>query len=268
MPTIMVNDASLFYRDEGAGDEVVVFSHSYLASHQHFDAQIEALKDRFRVIAYDHRGHGQSSVQGPATMEHIYRDGLGLLDALDIASCHWVGLSTGGFVGMRLAIREPHRLKSLVLCDTSADREPLLTRTRHTVSFGILRVLGYKPVMGIVMRAMFGPSFLADPDREAERELWQKRFESNDIPAMIRFGMGIFARKSVYEQLSEVELPTLVVVGDEDSATPPAKAERIARRIKGARLEVIARAGHLSTVVQPELVTTVLTEFLEEQRGR
>ena len=263
----MVNGARLFYLDEGEGDEVLVFSHSYLASHQHYDAQIDVLKKRFRVIAYDHRGHGQSSTEGAATMEDIYRDGLGLLDALSIRSCHWIGLSTGGFVGMRLAIREPHRLKSLVLCDTSADREPLLTRARHTVSFGILRLFGYKPLMGIVMRALFGPTFLADPDRVAERQLWQERIEGNDIPAMIRFGMGIFGRNSVYEQLGDLVLPTLVIVGEEDAATPPAKAQRIASRIKGARLEVIAKAGHLSTVVQPELVTKVMTEFLEAHRG-
>ncbi len=152
MPTIEVDGTSLFYIDEGGGDEVVVFSHSYLMDYRHFAPQIEALSAHYRVIAYDHRGHGQSGkLSQDYSMEIIYQDGLDLLDALGIESCHWIGLSTGGFVGMRIAIRRPERLRSLVLMDTSAETEPSVGRWKYSAMFALVRLAGFGPVMGTAM---------------------------------------------------------------------------------------------------------------------
>jgi 3-oxoadipate enol-lactonase len=268
MPEVSANGARLHYTDTGGSGEVVVFSHSFLTDSRQYAHQIDALSERFRVIAYDHRGHGRSGhCRDPFTMAEIYQDGLCILDALGLPPVHWVGLSTGGFVGQRIAIREPDRLRSLVLMDTSAEQEPTVNWMKYKAMFMTLRLAGFGPVMGAGMKAMFGPSFLRDPEHAELRALWRERIQATDIPSLIQFGNAIFGRESVLDALQSVRCPTLVLVGADDRATPPAKARRIADQIPGARLEVIANAGHISTVEQPEAVTALLRTFLEACAG-
>lgn len=263
MPTVSLNGAELFYVEQGSGPETVVFSHSYLVDHRHFEPQIDALSERYRVIAYDHRGHGRS---GPPPagfdMESIYDDAIGVIEATGAAPCHFIGLSTGGFVGQRIAIRRPELLTSLTLMDTSADPEPRLKRLQYEAMFVTVKLAGYRPVIGEVMRKMFGRSFLRDPARASERRQWRERLMENDRDAMIRFGRAIFSREGVYGKLGGLPVPTLVVVGEADGATPPERARRIAEAVPGARLEVIPKAGHLCTIEEPERVSRVLLDFL------
>jgi len=264
MPHLPTDDgASLHYIERGAGDETVVFSHSYLADHRHFEPQIEALAQRYRVIAYDHRGHGQSAKSGaPITIDRITDDGIAVLEAIGGGPVHWVGLSTGGFVGMRIALRRPELLRSLVLMDTSAGAEPLLARARYTAMLAIVTRVGIRPVLAPTMKAMFGPSFLADPNRAAERAVWIERFSANDFTAISAFGHAIFGRGDLTADVQAIDTPTLVIVGEHDRATTPDKSIRLTATIPGARMAVIPRAGHLCTVEEPALVTEALEAFL------
>jgi pimeloyl-ACP methyl ester carboxylesterase len=117
-------------------------------------------------------------------------------------------------------------------------------------------------VMGRVMRIMFGRKFLADPGREADRRLWRERGMENDPAGIVRALQGVIDRRGVYDELDRIALPTLVMVGDQDVAPVPAKAERIAARIPGARLVVIPGAGHTSSAEEPEFVSAELERFL------
>ena len=258
MPFLTVDDdTKIFYTERGAG-----FSHSYLLDHAHFQPQISALADRYRVLAYDHRGHGKSGKPAAGySMERIYRDAEALLDAMKCGPVHFVGLSTGGFVGMRLAFRRPELLKSLVLMSTSSGGEPTVQRLRYQVLFGLVRMFGFSPVIGAAMGALFGRTFLKNADRAAEHEAWRQRIRDNDVPALIAFGKALFSREDVTAQLSAVKLPTLVLVGNEDKPTPPKVAHRLAEAIPGARLELVADAGHVCTVEQPEVVNSLLLDF-------
>ena len=126
----------------------------------------------------------------------------------------------------------------------------------------VIRWFGFRPVIGRVVPLFFGRKFLKDPARQQEVADWRRRLMSNDRKAMVKFGKGIFARQSVYEQLEQIKTPTLVVVGAEDFPTPVAKAERIAQKIPGAKLVVIPDAGHLCTLEEPAVVTSAIQEFL------
>lgn len=264
MPDILVNGARLHYTEQGSGPETVVFSHSFLLDSRHFDPQIAALKGRYRCIAYDHRGHGRSEVaRSGYDMENLYRDAIGLIEALGCAPCHFVGLSTGGFVGLRIAIRRPELLKSLILMDTLANAEPPEAMRQYRLMLFALRWLGYRPVVGRAMPILFGPKFLRDPSRSHEVRQWRRRMMSNDRQAMIDFAQGIFSRKSVYGQIDAIRIPTLIVVGEKDMPTPPKKARQMASRIPGARLEVIADSGHLTTIEEPAAVNAALKAFLD-----
>src|SRR5262249_48302064 len=106
MPMLPVPGAELYYEDSGAGVKTIVFSHGLLWSSRMYDAQVTHLRERYRCVAYDHRGQGRSTV-GAARfdMETVYQDGVMLIERLGLAPCHFVGLSMGGFVGIRLAAK-------------------------------------------------------------------------------------------------------------------------------------------------------------------
>lgn len=263
MPTVSHDGLDLHYVERGTGDETVVFSHSYLADHRHFEPQLAALSERYRVVAYDHRDHGQSGhATGRYTLDTLVDDAAAVIRQTGSGPCHWVGLSTGGFVGMRLAIRHPELLRSLVLMDTSAEPEPVKARIRYEGMFAVLRLAGITPLLSATRALMFGRSTLADPAHAEMVQTWTERIAAGDPRAIIRFGRAIFERTSVVEPLRSVSVPTLVLVGAEDRATPPRRARTIAQSIPGARLQIIERAGHLSTLEQPRAVEAALSAFL------
>jgi pimeloyl-ACP methyl ester carboxylesterase len=263
MPEMSVNGARLFYEEMGSGTDTIVFSHSYLVDSQHFHPQMQALRDRYRCLAFDHRGHGRSEVtEGGYDIENLYGDAVGFIETSKCAPCHFVGLSTGGFIGLRLAIRRPDLLKSLILMDTSADAEPKEALRQYGMLIFVVRWFGYRPVIGRVMPLFFGKKFMTDPARKNEVAEWRRRLMANNRKAMVKFGKGIFARASVYEELPRIKVPTLVIVGEEDMPTPISKAERIAEGIPGAKLVVVPEAGHLCTVEEPAAVNSAIRDFL------
>ncbi|MFP2899772.1 alpha/beta fold hydrolase [Corallococcus sp. 4LFB] len=265
MPMRSVNGTRLYYEDTGGAGDVVLFSHGLLWSTRLFDPQVEALRGRFRCIAYDHRGQGQSEVppESVIDVETVYADAVALIESLGVAPVHFVGLSMGGFVGMRLAARRPDLLRSLVLLETSADPEPPMNVPRYTALNLVARYVGLGPVATPVMRIMFGTSFLTDPGRAEERALWRARLVGNrrDIYRAVN---GVIKRKPVADELPRIRTPTLVVVGEEDRATVPARSERIHSLIPGSKLVRLSRGGHSSSVEEPALVNAELAPFLTQ----
>lgn len=265
MPYINCNNASLFYTDEGSGDETIVFSHGLLFSHEMFRAQVDYFKDRYRCIAYDHRGQGQSEVtQTGYDMDNLFLDAAALIENLQPGPVHFVGLSMGGFVGMRLAARKPHLIKSLVLMDTSADEE--VNKFKYNLLNLIFKVAGSKPVNKRIMKILFGQSFLADPSRIEEQQYWEARM-LNLNKSTTKAIQGVIDRPGVYAEISSIEKPTLVIVGDEDLATKPDKSRRIHKQINGSVLEIITGAGHSSCIEKPEEVNRILESFFRPRNA-
>lgn len=265
MPTIDLNGTQLYYEDTGTGDEAILFSHGLLWDRRMFGAQVEALQSDYRCIAYDHRGQGRSAVPAEATipMDLLALDAVALIEKLDLGAVHFVGLSMGGFVGMRVAAWRPELVRSLSLLETSADPEPSKNVPRYKGLNLVVAVAGAKAVSSQVMPIMFGRSFLEDPDREAERDRWRGILAGN-AKTITKAVNGVLQRPSFADHLREIESPTLVVVGDEDVATTPDKAQRLVAGIPGARLVTIAGAGHSSTIERPVSVTDALRGFLAE----
>lgn len=263
MPDIQVRGARLSYLERGRGSPVV-FSHGYLWSGRMFDAQVAALESRFRCIAFDHRGQGQSEVtESGYSMDELTEDALELIQSLGAGPCHFVGLSMGGFVGMRLAARHPELIRSLSLLETSAGPEPLLNVVRYRALGAVVKATGIRPVAGAVMRAMFGRKFLTDSSRSALRAEQKRLLLGNSLQGMLNALRGIMERPGIEGELSSIRCPTLVIVGDQDVATVPAKAQRIHALIAGSRLVVLPGAGHTSTVEEPELVNATLIPFID-----
>lgn len=266
MPKMRVNGVEIYYEDIGHGQETIVFSHGLLWSRRMFRAQMEALKDKYRIIAYDHRGQGDTEVTADGyDMDTLTSDALALIKALGVAPVHFAGLSMGGFVGMRLAARYPEVIRSLILMETTADPEPEENVPRYRLLNFIARWFGMRLVANSVMKIMFSQSFLNDPNRQQEREYWKGQLLQNHRIGVTRAVKGVIDRKGVYEELGNIHCPVLIIVGEEDVATVPAKSERIHGAIPHSLLVRIPAAGHSSTVEQPELVTKAIMNFLDQQ---
>jgi pimeloyl-ACP methyl ester carboxylesterase len=264
MPTHVVNGARLYYEEAGSGPETIVFSHGLLMSGAMFSQQVEALSAQYRCISYDHRGQGRSEVTETGyDMDSLAADAATLIRDLDAAPCHFAGLSMGGFIGMRLAIHHRDLLKSLILMETSADPEPEQNVGPYRRLAFIGRWFGFRPVIKPLMNIMFGKTFLTDPGTAAERNKWRNHLLNLGKVGTARAAHGVIDRAGVYEQLGTIVAPTLVMVGDEDVATVPAKAERMQQAITGSKLVVIPGAGHSASIEQPALVTRAIADFLQ-----
>jgi pimeloyl-ACP methyl ester carboxylesterase len=264
MPTLDVNGTTLYYEDTGPGStgQTIAFSHGLLWNTALFAPQIEALRGRYRCIAWDHRGQGRSAADHRNTidMELVWQDATMLLDSLGVSRVHFCGLSMGGFVAMRMAARRPDLVRSLILIETSSDPEPTENIGRYRLLTRIVKLLGPRVVNSRVLPIMLGKTILTDKARRGEvarfRDLMASR---RDIWRAVN---GVIDRAGIHHELARITVPTLVIVGDEDVATVPAKAEKIASAIKGASLAHIARAGHSSTVEEPAQVIAAMETFL------
>ncbi|MBL0217982.1 MAG: alpha/beta fold hydrolase [Myxococcales bacterium] len=265
MAMLEVNGTRLYCLDTGPGStgETIVFSHGLLWGTELFAAQIEALRGRYRCIAWDHRGQGQSAAdldRHCIGIELVWQDAVALLEQLALGPVHFCGLSMGGFVGMRMAARRPDLVRSLMLLDTSSDPEPVENIGRYRLLTKVVRVLGIWAVRSRTAPIMMGASILADASRRAELDrhvaIMTRR---KDIWRAVN---GVIDRAGVHAELGRITAPTLVLVGEEDLATPIAKAERITAAISGATLVRIPRAGHSSPVEEPAAVTAALDRFL------
>ena len=260
---IRVNGAELYYEEQGTGSETIFFSHGLLWSCRMFDDQIAMLKDRYRCIAFDHRGQGQSEItRGGYDMETLSEDAAALIEALGGAPCHFLGLSMGGFVGLRLAARRPELLKSLMLLETSAGPEPRENRAKYQQLNFIARWVSLGIVSKQVMKVMFGQKFLNDPARAKLLREWQQRLVHNHRKGITRATTGVITRQDVYEELEKIRVPTLILVGDQDVATPLPNAQRLHEGIAGSQLVIIPGAGHTSTVEEPAAVNAAISHFL------
>jgi len=265
MPQVNVNGANIYYEETGSGPETLVFSHGLLMNGEMFSEQVKAFSDRYRCICYDHRGQSRSEVTVSGyDMDSLTEDAAALIRSLDCAPCHFAGLSMGGFVGMRLAIRHPELLKSLVLLATTADPEPEQNKGPYRRLAFVGRWLSFRLVLNPLMKIMFGRTFLEDPARADVREKWKNHLMGLDRVGTTRAAHGVIDREGVYDQLSAIRTPTLIIVGKEDVATPPVKSARMHDAIPGSVLCELPRGGHSSTIEEPEAVTLAMKDFLAQ----
>jgi 3-oxoadipate enol-lactonase len=260
---VRANGIDIHYEIDGEGPWLV-FSHALACHLGMWDEQVAAFRGRFRVLRFDTRGHGTSSVTpAPYTFEQLAADLEGLLSALGVDKVHLVGISLGGMVAQEFALRYPQRLASLVLCDTTS-QYPDGTDRIWEERIAIVRAEGLDPLAQPTLERWFTPPFrAARPDIMAR------------IGAMIRFTspigyMGCGAAVptiNTTSRLGAITCPTLVVVGENDPGTPPPMAETIRSGIPGAELKVIGSASHLCNIEQPEAFNDALVDFLTRVIG-
>lgn len=257
-----VGDTRLWVEDVGQGPPVV-FSHGLLWSTELYRPQIEALRGERRCIAWDHRGQGRSDVPSgdEVSIETCTADAIALLDDLKLGPVDFVGLSMGGFVGMRLAARRPDLVRSLALLETAADPEPDANKVKYRRLLLAVRALGVTEWLGgRVMPIMFGEDFLTDPAREGERRHMERQLRGN-AATITKAVNGVLRRGSAEHELRQISCPTMVLWGTGDRAIARHRAKALQEGISGARWVEIQGAGHSSTVEAPAAVLAALKEF-------
>ena len=260
MPVAERQDVSIFFEDQGTGP-CILFAHSYLCSGAMWAAQAEYLSSSYRTVNVDLRGHGRSSHAGPGlTIYDLVDDHLAVLDELGIERAVWAGLSIGGMIALRAALTAPERVSALVLADTSAATEPALPVLRYRAMGMGTRVAGLDLFLNRIMTLMLGSTTRrGNPELVAE---WRRRIGGVHVPSILNLMKPLFGRDSVLERLDEIRVPSLVLVGEEDRAQPPARSREIANGLPNAELVVVPEAGHLAAVEQPEVVSETMRDFL------
>jgi 3-oxoadipate enol-lactonase len=241
-----------------AAAPVVVLASSLGTTRAMWDPQLAALAERFRVVTFDHRGHGESDVPvAPYQLADLGGDVLTLLDELGIERFSFAGLSLGGMVGMWIAAEVPQRVDRLaLLCTSAAVSEPAAWHERAAA----VRGGGMATIANPVVGGWFTPPYAAAHPAVVERHL--AMILASPVEGYAGCCEAI-AAMDLLDRLTRIEAPTLAIAAVQDPAIPPPHSEAIVAAIAGARLELIDGAAHLANVEQPAAVTRLLIEHLE-----
>lgn len=241
---------------------VVVLSHSLSCSMAMWEPQLEVLEPHFRVLRYDMRGHGKSEApKGAYTLDQLAADVIGLLDAFGLDRVHFVGLSIGGMIGQCLALKYSDRLRSLSLCDTAPvipeEAKPLFEERMTRARDG-----GMEALVQETLERWFTQPYLNQNPPEVDHI--RKQILGTPVAGFIGCSHAILGLNFV-ERLSEIKLPTLIIVGEDDPGTPVEASQAIHQRIGNSKLVVLPSAAHLSNIEQADAFNAALISFLLAQ---
>ncbi|GIL41617.1 3-oxoadipate enol-lactonase [Roseiterribacter gracilis] len=241
---------------EGDGP-ALLFSNSLGTALAMWDAQLAALTGRYRIIRYDSRGHGRSGVPtAPYQIERLGRDALAVLDAVGVERASFCGLSMGGMVGQWLGANAPTRIQKLVIANTAAELGP---PANWDARIDAVRAGGMIAITETVLERWFTAGFrTAQPDAVAKV---RSMLHATD-PTGYCGSCAAIRDMNQRALLPTITVPTLVIGGAFDPATPPAHAEELAQNIPGAQL-VMLDAAHLSNIERTADFNAALTRFLE-----
>lgn len=261
MPSIQVNGTTIHYRRAGhPGGPRLLLSHSLFFDHSMFDPLIDLLQDSFEIVAYDHRGQGASGRQGKLDMDNLTRDAAALIEALDFSQCHVAGNSMGGFVALRLAARYPHLVAGCIVMGSSADLEHQLAAFEPLVED--LARNGPAEQIDTLMHIMFGDRIFSDKASEPLLAHWRSMMLALDS-SVGEAAREVIHRQSVLPEIALLEVPLLVLAGEQDHAYSVALSQQIVDASGHGDMYVIPGAGHSVALEAPEAVAQRIRDFAE-----
>jgi 3-oxoadipate enol-lactonase len=249
---------SIYYQFDGAeGRPVVVLSNSLGSNLSMWEPQIAALSERYRVLRYDNRGHGQSEVaEGPYTLERIATDARELIEELGIGPVLWCGVSLGGMVGMWLGANAPQVLRRAVLANTSPLIGPPDVWNQRIAA---IREQGMEAFSKVGVTRWLTPDFAAaNPDIN---DRLASMIAATPPEGYIATATAI-REMSLLDSLARITVPVLVIAGSADPATPVAMGEQIHGGVPGARFAIL-EAAHLSNWEQPQEFNRLILNFFD-----
>jgi pimeloyl-ACP methyl ester carboxylesterase len=260
MPTKMINNAAYFYEERGYGTSICLI-HGFPLDGRIWEAQLEALSDRYRVIVPDLRGFGQTRSADSFTMDSLAGDLHALLSELGALPCVLGGLSMGGYVALAYAGKYQADLRGLMLIDTRAEADAPAGRENRNKMIELARQQGARAVAG----EMF-PKLICARTVQQHPEIAHKlrQIMESQSPATIELALTAMRdRQDRMADLPAITIPTLVLVGEEDEITTPTMAKNMHKSIINSILVPVPAAGHMSPMEQPDDVILAIRRFLE-----
>jgi 3-oxoadipate enol-lactonase len=223
------------------------------------------LAERYRTIALDNRGVGRSDLPaGPYSIDLMASDGAAVLDAAGVDRAHVFGVSMGGMIAQEFALQYPRRVRSLILGCTAAGGPTALQAEPEVLQVLVRRDLSPDASVAATNPFLYDPA--TPPERLDQDTVIRKQWWPDPVGYMAQL-QGILAWEA-YSRLPQIAAPTLVIHGEGDRLIPPGNAKLITDRIRGAKLMMIPRAGHVFPTDQPDLVHRAVLEFLSAQSDR
>lgn len=258
----IINGNELYWIEMGRTDAVpIVLIHGFPFSHEMWEPQIEALQKQFRVIAYDLRGHGKSGVgDGQYVLEFFVDDLVGLLDYLKIEKAVLCGLSMGGYIALRATERNSERVKALILADTQARADSNETKLRRAAAIKSVKVNGVNQYADSFVQSVFTPQSLSSRSEAVEKI--RRIIRSNSPEGICGALLALLSRTDTTEALSRINVPTLIMVGENDALTPPSASKEMQSRIATSLLHLIVHAAHMSNLENSKEFNKHLLDFL------
>ncbi len=257
------NGLRLHTLDGGSGTPLL-FAHGFPLDHSMWRHQLEALALDHRVIAADLRGFGKSdSLPGPASMPAIADDLAMLLDALQIPQVVFCGLSMGGYVAWQFWERHPERLRGLIICDSRAAADSPETARGRLIMAERVRLEGAAPLIEAMLPRLFSAqTFQQQPAVVAAIRQTMAGTKTGAIAAALE---GMAARADMSWRLNTMDVPALLLAGEDDVISPASEMRTMASAMPDARFVAIPNAGHLAPLEKPVEVNRAILEFLQER---
>ena len=259
MPTKTLRGVAFHYEDRGQGVPLILL-HGFPVDSRMWDAQTVALSSHYRMIAPDLRGFGQTAASDRFTIESLADDVHALLDEIRALPCVLGGLSMGGYVALAYALKHASDLRGLILVDTKAEGDTPQQKESRLKMAELARTQGAAAVAGQML-----PKVLAEdtPRKRLAVAAALRRLMEQCPPTTIEHALlAMRDRPDQSPNLSSISIPTLIIVGENDSITPLSAAQSMQKRIPNADLTVILGAGHFSPMEQPAQVSRAIDQFL------
>ena len=255
-----MGDLTIYYQEWGAGSPLMLI-HGFGSDHTVWQGIIPLLKDNYRVLALDLRGHGLSTkTPGPYSMELFSKDLNQFLESLDIDQAHFVGHSMGGSVLMEMALRYPDKIGSLTLISSFASVDSYLEKTFKDLK-EILSQEGYGSFFNTCLQLTYTPEFIEE-NRELFRKIGEDMAQYSSISAL-QDTLDACLKVDLIDHLEGVEIPVLVIAGSDDYFTPPYHGQNIKNTIPGAKIEIMDGVGHNLPVEKGIGTGHIIRKFLD-----
>ncbi len=260
MPFAQVNGQRLYYEDTGGSGPAIVFSHGLLMDSSMFAPQVQALAGRWRCISWDERGHGRTATGqcAPFSYYDSADDAVALLAHLGIDHAVFAGMSQGGYLSLRAALRHPQAVRALVLLNSQAMVEDPAKMVGHQAVLQAWLEHGLSDEMAQpIERIILGQGWAGAATWHAK---WKQMQPGDLLPCFTTLG----TRDDISAEIGRIQAPALVVHGDNDQAIDLARAQAMAQALPNARMTVVAGAGHAANLTHPAEVNAALEAFLAQ----
>jgi pimeloyl-ACP methyl ester carboxylesterase len=257
MPHACVNGQRLYYQDTGGSGPAIIFSHGLLLDSTMFAPQVAALRDRYRCIIWDQRGHGKTAGETlqPFSYYDSANDLAALLAFLGVSTAIVVGVSQGAFLGMRCALTHPAQVRALVLIATQTGTDDPATLQGYQQIFDAWMANGLPDqIATTIEHILFGPDW-------SGAAAWREKWRAMTAPNLRGAFDALVGRDDIGDKVSAIGVPTLIIHGDADNAIPLAKARAMQASIPNAEL-VVVEGGHSANMTNPEPVNAAIETFL------